>query len=181
MSTSTHLITYEESLTMPESNLEEVIDGELHTMPPATKHHNAVVGFLYRLFLRQMRETLDLTQGTGFLLKRGPLRYRIPDLAIVDRVRWKKDLRATSDPYSHIVPELVIEIVSPANRKGAQQRLLQNYADFGIPEVLLFHPEIRTYESYCGLTLTHTAQTGSISPQTMPEISIDLDQLWEEF
>jgi Uma2 family endonuclease len=181
MVTSTHLITYEESLLMPESNLEEVIDGELHTMPPATKNHGSLVRWLQRIFDRQMSETLDLVQGTGFLFQREPLRYRIPDLAIVDRAAWKSDLRATSDPYSHIVPELVIEIVSPANRKGALQRLLQNYADFGIPEVLLFHPETRTYQSYRGLSLADTAQTGIVSPKTMPEVSIDLDRLWEEF
>jgi Uma2 family endonuclease len=181
MSTSTHLITYEESLLMPESNLEEIVDGELLTMPPATKHHSSLVRMLQRIFDRQMSDTLDLTQGAGFLLKRSPLLYRIPDLAVVDRTAWKNDLRATSDPYSHIVPELVVEVVSPANRKGSQQRLLQNYADFGIPEVLLFHPETRVYESYQGITLTQTAETGIVSPRTMPEVSIDLDQLWEEF
>ena len=181
MSTSTHLITYEESLTMPESNLEEVIDGELFTMPPATKHHNGLIELLHLMFLRQMSPRLFCLQATGFLLKRDPLRYRIPDLAIVDRVALKTDIRSTSDPYAHIVPELVIEVISPANRRGAVQRLLQNYAEFGIPEVLLFHPETRTYESYCGLTLAETAQTGTVSPQTMPEVTIDLDQLWMEF
>ena len=79
------------------------------------------------------------------------------------------------------MPELVVEIVSPANRKGAIQRLLQNYAEFGIPEVLLFHPENRTYESYRGLELSQTAQMGLVAPLTMPEVTIDLDQLWTEF
>ena len=181
MSTSTHLITYEESLTMPESNLEEVIDGELFTMPPATKHHSMLIRTLQRILDRQIRETFDITWGTGFLLKHEPLRYRIPDLAIVESASWRNDLRRTRDPYSRIVPELVIEVISPANRKGAVQRLLQNYAEFGIPEVLLFHPETRTYESYCGLTLAQTAQTGTVSPQTMPEVTIDLDQLWTDF
>jgi Uma2 family endonuclease len=181
MSTSIHLVTYEESLTMPESNLEEVVDGELLIIPPATKNHSSLIRALQKLFDRQMKDSFDLTQGTGFLLKRDPLRYRVPDLAIIDRAAWKSDLHATSDPYSHIVPELVIEIVSPADRKGALERLLKNYAEFGIPEVLLFHPESRTYESYRGLTLAHTAQTGPVSPQTMPEVTIDLDQLWMEF
>jgi Uma2 family endonuclease len=181
MSTSIHLVTYEESLTMPESSLEEVVDGELLTMPPATKNHSSLVRALQKLFDRQMKDSFDLTQGTGFLLQRDPLRYRVPDLAIIDRAAWKSDLRATSDPYSHIVPEMVIEIVSPANRKGALDRLLKNYAEFGIPEVLLFHPELRTYESYRGLTLAQTAQTGPVSPPTMPEVTIDLDQLWMEF
>jgi len=181
VSASTHLITYEESLLMPESNLEEIIDGALHTMPPASKNHSSVLDFLQQTFLGQMKATLRFAPGTGFLMTREPLRYRIPDLAIVDRAAWKADLRATSDPYSHIVPELVIEVVSPSNRKGPLQLLLQNYADFGIPEVLLFHPETRTYESYLGMTLAQTAQTGVVNPQTMPEVSIDLDQVWEEF
>jgi Uma2 family endonuclease len=181
MSTSTHLITYEESLTMPESNLEEVIDGELLIMPPATVSHSLLLRALQRIFDRQMRPTFDLTWGTGFLLKRDPLRYRIPDISVVDRVAFRKDARTISDPYSRIIPELVIEVISPANRKGALQSLLQNYAEFGIPEVLLFHPESRTYESYRGLTLAETAQTGTVSPQTMPEVTIDLDQLWTEF
>jgi Uma2 family endonuclease len=181
MSTSTHQITYEESLTMPESDLEEVIDGELLIMPPATKNHNSLILALERIFDRQMRPGVDRTHGTGFLLRREPLRYRIPDLAIVDRVAWKNDLRTTSDPYSHIVPELIAEIISPANRRGAVHRLLENYADFKVPEVLLFHPETRVYESYRGLTLGHTAKTGTVSPQTMSEVVIDLDLLWEEF
>ena len=115
MSTSTHLITYEESLTMPESK-------------PRRGCRRRIV-------------------------------YHAP----------------------RIVPELVIEIVSPADRKGAVQRVLQNYADFGIPEALFFHSETHTCESYRGVELVHTSHTGSVSPQTMPEVTIDLDQLWTEF
>jgi Uma2 family endonuclease len=128
-----------------------------------------------------MSPRLIFRPGAGFLLKRDPLLYRIPDLAIVDRNALRNDLRTASDPYAHIVPELVIEVISPANRKGAVQRLLENYAEFGIPEVLLFHPETCTYESHRGLTLVDTAQTGTVSPQTMPEVTLDLDQLWTEF
>jgi hypothetical protein len=177
----THLISYEDSLLMPESNLEEVIDGELHVKPPATRHHGSLVRCLQRIFDRQMRDCFDLVQGTGFLLRRSPLRYRIPDLAIVDRADWQRDLRTTEDPYSHVVPALVIEIISSANRKGAGERLLENYAEFGIPEVLFFHPESRTYESYAGVELIDSARTGTVTLRTMPEVSIDLDQLWEEF
>ena len=166
---------------MPESNLEEVIDGELLIMPPATVGHSLLLRALQRIFDRQMRSSLDLTWGTGFLLKREPLRYRIPDISVVDRAAFRKDAQNASDPYSRLVPELVIEVISPANRKGAVERLLQNYGEFGIPEVLLFHPETRTYESYRALDLIQTAQTGHVSPQTMPEVTIDLDQLWTEF
>ncbi len=166
---------------MPESNLEEVVDGELLTMPPATKHHGSLIRELQRQFDRQMNSDLDLTQGVGFLLERSPLRYRIPDLAIISRVAWNTDLRTTADPYAHIVPELVVEVVSPANRKTDLKRLLQNYADFQILEVLFVFPESRLYQSYQGLTLIESAQSGLVSPITMPEVSLDLNRLWESF
>jgi Uma2 family endonuclease len=179
VSTSTHLISYEESLLMPESNLEEVIDGELHTMPPATLDHNFIIELLHELFLRQMPRRCFCLQTTGFLMNRDPLRYRIPDLAIVDRESVQRERRTAVDPYSRTVPELVIEVISPANRKGSRQRLLQNYAEFGVPETLFFYTESRTYESYAGVALVQSAQAGIVSPRTMPEVSIDLDKLWE--
>lgn len=36
---TTRLITYEDSLRMPENRFEEVVDGELITMPPASLGH----------------------------------------------------------------------------------------------------------------------------------------------
>jgi len=179
MSTSPHLITYEESLLMPESNLEEIIDGELHTMPPATLDHNFIIELLHQAFVRQMPPRFICLQTTGYLMKREPLRYRIPDLAIVDRAAIQRERREATDPYSRTVPHGVIEVISPANRKGSRQRLLQNYAEFGVPETLFFYAETRTYESYSGVALLESAQAGIVSPRTMPEVSIDLDKLWE--
>ncbi len=181
MSTATHLITYEESLTLPESNLEEVVDSKLLTLPLATRNHNAIVAMLHEIFLLQMSREFMAIERTGYLLQRNPLRYRIPDLAIVNRAVWKSDIRTTSGPYSHIVPQMVIEVAFPSNRKADLERLSSNYADFKIPEVLFFYLERRTFESYQGLTLIQSAQTGLVSPSTMPEVSIDLDLLWEEF
>lgn len=76
---------------------------------------------------------------------------------------------------------MVIEVISPANRKSDLNRLLKDYSDFQIPEVLLIFPETRTYESYQRISLPQSAQSGKVSTQTIPEISIDLDRLWEEF
>lgn len=70
MSTAAHLISFEESLTMPESNLEEVVDGQLLTMPPASKKNNGVIRELEWQLDRIMSPDLYLTHGTGFLLKR---------------------------------------------------------------------------------------------------------------
>jgi Uma2 family endonuclease len=128
-----------------------------------------------------MRPDLDLIQGTGFLIRQEPLLYRIPDLAIVNQAEWENDLRTDSDPYSRAIPQLVVEVISPSNRKTGLNRLLQNYADFQIPEVLFIFPEARVFESYHGVSLTQTTNSGVVSPRTMPEVSIDLDRLWGKF
>jgi Uma2 family endonuclease len=180
MSTSTHLITYEESLLMPESNVEEIVDGELLTMPPATIDHNWVIQKLNLMFVRQMSPHLFCIQTTGFLMKSDPLCYRIPDLAVVELESIRREVRTAVDPYSRTIPALVVEVISPANRKGPRERLLQDYAEFGVPEVLFFYTDTHAYESYHGVTLTHTARTGIVAPRTMPEVSIDLNELWPE-
>ena len=48
----------------PENNLEEVIDGELHTMPLATKGHNWIIEPLHKMLLRQMARSGDCFKTT---------------------------------------------------------------------------------------------------------------------
>jgi hypothetical protein len=43
MGTPTRLITYEDSLTLPENRLEEIVHGESRIMPPADQEHNYLI------------------------------------------------------------------------------------------------------------------------------------------
>ena len=84
MSTPTKLISYEDSLMMPENRLEEIVHGESRIMPPSSEFHANLIECLFSLFLRQLdpRVYRNHIAGVGLGIQRKPLTYRVPDLAV---------------------------------------------------------------------------------------------------
>jgi Uma2 family endonuclease len=189
MSTSTKLITYEDSLTMPENKLEEIVHGESRIMPPAIKNHV----FLLRMLSRILDTQLDLrayeviSQSLGLGIERSPLTYRIPDLTVfrVEAIREDRAQTAKNDPYVWAVPELIVECLSPSNRKGSIQELLADYARIAVPEVWLLDPKPPRFTSYRyesgELTQRMTTETGRVTPLLLPGVAVELAELWEAF
>lgn len=138
------LVSYEESLLRAESQLEEVVNGELHIMPPASVPYNRLIRRIQAEIDRKLDSRLDLIWDTGFLISERPLRYRIPDLAIVERADSLWENIEGRDPYLRMSPFAVIEILSPANRKGQAAQLLQDYVDLGTTEMVFIDPEKQT-------------------------------------
>src|SRR5712692_11441828 len=117
MAVSTSRITYQQSLAMPENKCEEIVDGEPRLMPPPSRGH----AFLFERTAEILREQLDrttfriLASPFGQGIKRQPyLSYRIPDLAVY----LERQMENEHDHYIWSVPELLVECLSPANRKG---------------------------------------------------------------
>ncbi|MGI8745147.1 MAG: hypothetical protein ACR2NN_21760, partial [Bryobacteraceae bacterium] len=76
MQTSTHPITYEESLQMPENKLEEILDGESRIMPPPTVGHAVFVDELATELKHAFPGHLVSQASLGVGIRRDPLRYR---------------------------------------------------------------------------------------------------------
>jgi Uma2 family endonuclease len=189
MSTSTRLINYEDSLTMPENRFEEIIHGESRIMPPAIKQHNYLVRKLSRVLERQLDETeYEVhSQGSGLGVERTPLTYRIPDLMVlrVEALRQDSAQTAENDPYIWTAPDLLVECLSPSNRKGSIQELLADYARIAVPEVWLIDPQPPQFTSYRydsgALKPWLTTETGPVSPLLLPNVTVDLAELWAAF
>ena len=189
MSTSTKLITYEDSLTMPENRFEEIVHGESRVMPPAIKNHVYLIKKLSKLLERPLEDRgyEVLSQGPGLGVERVPLTYRIPDLTVfrTEALRQDRAQTARNDPYIWTVPELIAECLSPSNRKGSIQGLLADYAQIGVPEVWLLDPKLPQFTSYRyeSGALKHwlTTETGRVAPLLFPHVTVDLAQLWEAF
>jgi len=176
MQTTTHPITYEESLRMPENKLEEILDGESRIMPPPTLRHFAFVRKLARELERFFPELEVCQPPYGLGIRRDPLRYRIPDISVYPGGTISEAIRKDpSDPYIWTAPVLVAECLSPSNWKGKVAELLADYESIGVPEVWFFYPEKRLFHKYVleqgKLRLKEGAQPGSIS----------LDDLWAAF
>src|SRR5258708_6218984 len=114
MATTSKLVSYEEWLNMPvvEDAVEEVVNGEIVRMPPPKITHTLVVNALKEVLSEQLdrRTIYVLDTQFGLVVRRDPLTSRVPDLAV-----FRKSAMVVIDGYIHSAPELVVEVLSPAN------------------------------------------------------------------
>jgi len=189
MSTPTKLISYEDSLTMPENRLEEIVHGESRIMPPATTFHAFLLLKLGRILESQLdaRDCAVLPAGAGLGIERNPLTYRIPDLSVfrIDALRQGQEANGDMDPYLWAVPELIVECLSPSNRKGAVAELLADYARIDTPEAWLLDPKLPRFSSYRyesgEMRLWRTAASGLATPLLLPGVTVEVAELWAAF
>jgi Uma2 family endonuclease len=189
MSTSTRLINYEDSLTMPENRFEEIVHGESRIMPPPNERHADLIDELSDILRTQLdrREHRVTSAGAGLGIERVPLTYRIPDLMVfrTEARRWDREQKAGNDPYIWTVPELIVECLSPSNRKGSIQELLADYARAEVPEIWLLDPKQPQFTSYrfeSGVLKPSLAmKSGLVTPMLLPNVAVDLAALWAAF
>ena len=189
MSISTKLINYEDSLTMPENKLEEIVHGESRIMPPANKKHVYLLEELRRMLEAQIDspEYYVIAASAGLGVERIPLTYRIPDLMVFRTEALRRDRAETAenDLYIWAVPELLVECLSPSNRKGSIRTLLANYAQIAVPEVWLLDPKPPRFTSYRyesgALKEGLIAASGCVTPCLLPKVTVDLAELWAAF
>ncbi|MGH9659377.1 MAG: hypothetical protein ACRD96_12590, partial [Bryobacteraceae bacterium] len=90
----TKLISYEDSLALPEDPLEEIVLGEIRRMPPATAYHGALMLNLQELLLSRLdpKRYRVLPAGFGLGITRTPtFTCRIPDLMVYSLESLEED------------------------------------------------------------------------------------------
>ena len=117
IATTPKLLTYEEWLKLPEAEgIEEVVNGEIRKMPPNKWNQARVVEQLALLLRAQAIRRGSLWSPLFLALSSGRSRLttRVPDLAVFYANRIVEQ-----DGYIHSAPELIVEVLSPANARGA--------------------------------------------------------------
>ena len=183
MGTTTRTVTYEEWLNMPvvEDAVEEVARGEVRTMPPNKWKHALIAQNLARALDRQVneREVLVLTTQFGLIIRKRPLTSRVPDLAMF----VKKNL-VEQYGYIHSAPELVFEVLSPANTRTERAEKLLDYEALAVPEVWVLSPEARTFEVLQllegKLRTVQVFTQGQLSPLRFPGVAVEVSSIWPE-
>lgn len=126
----------------------ELIEGELSTMPPAGWQHGRVTNRLTRFVDRHVEANHlgeCVAAETGFVLRRDPDTVRAPDLAFVraGRLPDKNERK-----FSTVIPDLVIEVVSPSDRAGEVNQQALSYLDAGVRLVWVVYPETDTITAH---------------------------------
>lgn len=121
----------------------ELVKGELQTMAPAGEWHGQVALTIAGLVWSHVRQHgLGRCYGaeTGFITGRDPDTVRAPDLAFVATDRLTSP---PSDRFSTMVPDLVVEVVSPSDRASEVTQKALAWLDYGVRLVWVIDPRAR--------------------------------------
>jgi Uma2 family endonuclease len=183
MATITRTLTYEEWLQMPtvEYGREEVLNGELLTMPPPHLPHAFIIQRLIVRFARQLDEKKVDILGSdfGLMISQEPLTCRSPDLALF----WRDKL-IVRDGLCWAPPALVVEVISKSETRRRKQEKLNDYARIGVPEAWILSPKAKTVDIHLlldgKLVSTKIVAEGEIYPSQFPGVSIRLAEIWPD-
>jgi len=183
MLTITKLVTYDEWLRMPlvEDVVQEVVNGEIITMPPPKARHADVVEALGDILKRQVDQSKVRVRVSrfGLVISEDPLLMRIPDLAVFHR-----NSVVEKDGYIRSAPELIVEVLSPGNSRRERAEKLMDYQRLGVPEVWVVSPEALTFEVLLlrngALATASVVREGILRPTHFDEIAVDIGSVWPQ-
>lgn len=177
-------MTYEAFLAwLDEDTCAEWVDGAVMMVSPASKRHQDVVGFLYKLLdlYAKSRGLGDVVQAP-FQMKTGPeLPGREPDLLFVATAH----LGRLQETYLDGPADLAVEIVSPESAGRDRGDKFYEYEAGGVAEYWLIDPQRQRAEFY---QLGADGRYVAVAPEAegiyhatvMPGFWLQVDWLWQE-
>ena len=139
------LLTAEDLLRLHSQGVKgELIDGVLHETVSAGKRHSFIAGnIMAPLHTHVRRDRLGRVGGTdgGVLVRRNPDSVREPDIFFVSAERLPLDDQ--SDGYLEVVPEIVVEIVSPSDSAQDVAEKITMWLNLGVSIALEVRPAER--------------------------------------
>ncbi len=181
-------ITYEEWLQMPETNQPcEIIDGEMKMSPAPNVMHQRLVRrlilFLERLVTEDKGEVLP--SPIDVIVSRSPFRTRQPDIMVVlfRDTGWQNAQALLEAPPGEVIPDLVVEILSPSERRQSVEEKIEDYRRIGVREFWLVSPEAETVEvlrlSEGGIERIGLYGRGdTVRSELLPELQMDTNRLF---
>jgi Uma2 family endonuclease len=146
------LITGEELLAMGDIGPCELIDGRIVRKSYATAEHGfLVVALATELanFVKQRQLGRVMIGGVGVYIRRDPDQVRAMDIAFISEEHWPHKL---STGFLDVVPELVVEVISPDDRWEDMRQKLEDYFSIGVQRVWVVEPENRAVLVYRSIT-----------------------------
>ena len=148
--TQTQLLTAEDLLRLYSKGVRgELIRGELcETMPSGGKHGEVVVNMVIPMgsHIRSRRLGRLAASDSGVLLERDPDTVREPDIAYISAERLPLDVEVTG--YYEVVPDLVVEVVSPGDSAREVMDKALMWLSYGTRLVWAVNPASRTVDVY---------------------------------
>ena len=180
MSTTTHLMTAEELIKLPEDgNHYELIKGELLTMSPPGDEHGAVTMNLTLPLANYVKENnLGVIRAaeTGFKLENNPDTVLAPDIAFIARDRVGPKVLG----YRWGAPDLVVEVMSQWDTKPKATRKAELWVQLGAGSVWLVNPRKRTVEVFrAGVECRVFHDTDELIDDIVPGFRVAVSEIFD--
>jgi Uma2 family endonuclease len=177
--TQTHLMTAEELGNLPDEPLRhELIKGELLTMPLTKNEHGRVAANLTIILGQHVRANRlgKVFTECGFKIETDPDTVLGPDVSFVSEDR----ISLSPEGYHSGPPDLVIEVISPGDRKGRIERKLGLWLEAGARSVWHVNPRRRTVEVISSTGERRTLhETDELVDDTVPGFRVKVSEIFE--
>jgi len=142
---TTRLYTSKDLYAMGSDAPFELIEGELVKVSPASFKSNLVFGNVHyelKSFVRPRKLGYVSVAEAGFLVETDPDTVVAPDVAYIARARMPKSIPERG--YLPVVPDLIVEVISPTDERRDIQSKRALYDRIGVPLVWWIDPRRET-------------------------------------
>ena len=171
--------TYADYCRIPaDGRRHEILDGRHFVNPAPSPYHQFVSGSLYAQLRARIQDT-----GRGLVLS-APVDVHLasgtivqPDIVVV-RGRTRPISGATK---IRVVPDLLVEVLSPSTRRHDQHRKRERYERAGVREYWLVDPEARHITQLVlrkGVYVEVASDPAQLTLRICRGITIELDGVW---
>ena len=183
MATTLELLTAEEYAKLPDTaRPTELVRGRVVEMNLPGTQHGKICNLIGR-FLGNFVADHDLgnviNNDSGVITKRNPDSVRGPDVSFYSYARWSKG--PVPDGYLPVVPEIVVEVLSPDDRWSDVHEKIAEYLNAGVSVVCVVDPKTRSaYLSYPDRPATTLASSDDLAfPEIQADFSVPVARLFE--
>ena len=170
-------LTYDDYQALPDDQDYEIVDGVLHVSPRPRPKHQRVAHELGVMLTVELR-----ARGLGVVLPDADLivsagdDYVSPDLMVFTPERFAA---INPDEQVHIVPDLVVEVLSPHTRTYDLRTKKALYARLGVPHYWIVDADRRQLVECAlqpggGYDERIVAMSEPFRPAAFPEVILDL-------
>ena len=181
--------TYEDLMQVPDTNVAEILDGELFVSPrPASPHAWGCSGIASALLssFHGDGDASDPGRPGGWYILIEPELHLGADVVVPDFAGWRRERMPAfpSVPYFTLAPDWVCEVVSPSTGRIDRTRKMRIYGREGVAHLWLVDPLVRTIEAYTrnagGLWVVDGVWGGDERVRVAPfaEVELPLARFW---
>lgn len=177
------LITAEEFERFDPEWRYDLIEGELHTMPPMPgEEHGAITSDFsteLNLFVRDHGLGQCYAAETRFLIARDPDTAIGPDWAFITKERLPKK---RNKGFSPLVPDIVLEVRSPSDKPAEVQKKINLWLSAGVQVVWEANPKREVLTVYRpGVSpVILTADSTLTCENILPGFALPLRRIWPD-